>query len=77
LGTDATRRRQATGLGWAQAGRPGPFRGPVASPFDLAAIRDIYSPRVKSHASFHSSLAAEEQEREGHHLGEERVEPVD
>jgi hypothetical protein len=50
-GTDATRRRQATGPGWAQAGRLGPFQGPVASPFDLAAIRAIYSPGVKSHAS--------------------------
>jgi hypothetical protein len=61
----------------AQAGRPGPFRGPVASPFDLAAIWAIYSPGVKSHASIHSSSAAEEQRREGHHLGEERVELVD
>jgi hypothetical protein len=33
------------GPGWsAQAGRPGPFQGPVASSFDLAAIRAIYSP---------------------------------
>jgi hypothetical protein len=61
----------------AQAGRPGPFQGPVASPFDLAAIRAIYSPRVESHASTHSLSAAEEQRREGHHLGEERVELVD
>jgi hypothetical protein len=44
-GTDTTRMRQATGPGWAQAGRPGPFQGPVApSPFDLATIRAIYSP---------------------------------
>jgi hypothetical protein len=63
--------------GWAQAGRPSPFRGPVASPFDLAAIRAIYSPGVESHASIHSSSAAEEQRREGHHLGEERVKLVD
>jgi hypothetical protein len=61
----------------AQAGRLSPFQGPVASPFDLAAIRAIYSPGVKSHASIHSSLVAEEQRREGHHLGEERVELVD
>jgi hypothetical protein len=61
----------------AQAGRPSPFRGPVASPFDLAAMRAIYSPGVESHASIHSLLAAEEQRREGHHLGEERVELVD
>jgi hypothetical protein len=60
----------------AQDGRPGPFRGPVASPFDLAAIRAIYSPRVESHASIYSSSAAEEQRREGHHLGEVRVELV-
>jgi hypothetical protein len=76
-GTDATRRRHATGPGWAQASRPGPFRGPVASPFDLAAIRTIYNPGVERHTSIHSSSAAEEQRREGHHLGEERVELVD
>jgi hypothetical protein len=76
-GTDATRRRQATGSGWAQAGWPGPFQGPVASPFDLATIRAIYSPGVKSHASINSSSATEEQRREGHHPGEERVELVD
>jgi hypothetical protein len=61
----------------AQAGWPGPFRGPVVSPFYLAAIRAIYSPGVESHAPIHSSSAAEEQRREGHHLGEERVELVD
>jgi hypothetical protein len=61
----------------AQAGRPSPFQGPVASPFDLAAIRAIYSPGVKSHASTHSSSATEEQRRERHHLGEERVGLVD
>jgi hypothetical protein len=44
----------------AQAGRPSPFRGPVSPPFDLAAIRTIYSPEAKSHASIHSSSAAEE-----------------
>jgi hypothetical protein len=57
-------------------GRPSPFQGPVASPFDLAAIRAINSPGVKSHASINSSSAAEEQRREGHHPGEERVELV-
>jgi hypothetical protein len=77
LGTNATRRRQATGPGWAQAGQPSPFQGPVASLFDLAAIRAIYSPGVESHGSIHSSSAAEEQRREGHHLEEERVELVD
>jgi hypothetical protein len=55
-------------------GRPSPFRGPVAPPFDLAAIWAIYSPEARSHASTHSSSAPEEQRREGHHLGEERVE---
>jgi hypothetical protein len=61
-----------------QSGRPDPFRGPVAPPpLDLATIRAIYSPEAKSHASIHSSSAAEEQRREGHHLGEERVELVD
>jgi hypothetical protein len=44
----------------AQAGRPNPVQGPVASPFDLAAIRAIYSPGVKSHGSINSSSAAEE-----------------
>jgi hypothetical protein len=69
--------RQETRPRWAQAGRPSPFWGPVASPFDLAAIQAIYSPEAKSHGSIHSSLTAEEQRREGHHLGEERVELVD
>jgi hypothetical protein len=61
----------------AQASRPSPFQGPVASPFDLAAIRAIYSPGVESHGGIHSSSAVEEQRREGHHLGEVRVELVD
>jgi hypothetical protein len=66
------------GPGWsAQAGRPSPFQGPVTSPFDLATIRAIYSLGVKSHASINSSPAAEEQRREGHHPGAERVELVD
>jgi hypothetical protein len=79
------RRREKEAGNWArvgpgrsaQAGRPSPFQGPVASPFDLAAIRAIYSPEVESHTSVHSSPVAEEQRREGHHLGEERVELVD
>jgi hypothetical protein len=78
------RRRAKEGAAWAevgpgrsaQAGWPGPFRGPV-TPFDLTAIRAIYSTEAKSHASIYSSSAAEEQRREGHHLGEERVELVD
>jgi hypothetical protein len=61
----------------AQAGRPGPFRGPVAPPFDLATIHAIYSPGVESQVKIHSPPAAEEQRREEHHLGEERVELVD
>jgi hypothetical protein len=61
----------------AQTGRPSPVQGPVTSPFDLAAIRAIYSLGVKSHRSINSSSATEEQRREGHHLGEERVELVD
>jgi hypothetical protein len=62
---------------WAQAGRP-PISGPSRPPpFDLAAIWTIYSPEARSHASTHSSSAAEEQRREGRHLGEERVELVD
>ena len=60
----------------AQVDRPSPFRGPFVPPFDLAASRTIYSPLAKSHASTHSSFAAEEQRREGHHSGEERVELV-
>jgi hypothetical protein len=72
-------------VGWAEVGRgrpaqvgqPSPFQGPVDPPFDLAAIRTIYIPEARSHASTHSSSVAEEQRREGHHLGEERVELVD
>jgi ketosteroid isomerase-like protein len=68
-------RRHAKEAGnWAEVG-PGrsaqPTLGLVASPFDLAAIRAIYSPRVESHASIHSSSAAKEKRREGHHLREE------
>jgi hypothetical protein len=61
----------------AQAGRPSPIQGPFAPSIDLAAIRAIYSPGVKSHASINSSSAAEEQRREGHHPEEERIELVD
>jgi hypothetical protein len=76
-GTDATRRRQATRLGWAQAGRPGPFQGPVGSPLWRIRHSGYLWPGVKSHGSINSSSAAEEQRREGHHLGEDRVELVD
>jgi hypothetical protein len=51
--------------------------GAQSAPFDLATIQTIYSPEAKSHTSIHLSSAAEEQRREGHHLGEERVELVD
>jgi hypothetical protein len=77
--------REKEAIGWvevgpgrsAQAGRPSPFQGPVSPPFDLAVILTIYSLEAKSHASIHSSSAVKEQRREGHHLGEERVELVD
>jgi hypothetical protein len=66
------------GPGWsAQAGRPSPVQGPFAPSFDLATIRAIYSPGVESHASINSSSVDEEQRREGHNPGEERVELVD
>jgi hypothetical protein len=64
---------------WAEVGLGRPTQ-PISwpsRPLDLAAIRTIYSPEVRSHASTHSSSAAKEQRREGHHLGEERVELVD
>jgi hypothetical protein len=61
----------------AQAGRPSLVQGPLASPFDLAANRAIYSPGVKSHGRRNSSSVAEEQRKEGHHPREERVELVD
>jgi hypothetical protein len=76
-GTKPGWRRRLTRPKWAQAGRPSPFRGPVTLSFYLAANRAIYSPEAKSHASIHSSSAAEEQRREGHQLREERVELVD
>jgi hypothetical protein len=76
-GTDIGQMRPLVGSKWAQADRPSPFPCPVSPPFDLAAIRAIYSPEARCHASTHSSSAAEEQRREGHHLGEERVELVD
>jgi hypothetical protein len=60
-----------------QVGRPSPLRGSIDSPFDLASIQVIYSPGARLYASIHSSSAAEEQRREGHHLREDRVELVD
>jgi hypothetical protein len=56
----------------AQAGRPSPFWAQFGAPFDVATIRTIYSPLTKSHGGIHSSSAAKEQRREGHHSGEER-----
>jgi hypothetical protein len=76
-GTNTRQRRSSARPKWAQAGRPSPFPSLVDPPFDLAAIGTIYSPEARSHASTHSSSAAEEQRREGHHLREERVELVD
>jgi hypothetical protein len=75
-GTDTEQRRLRARPKWAQAGRLSPFRGPDTPP-DLAVIRAIYSPEAGRHTSTHSSSTAEEQWREGHHLGEERVELVD
>jgi hypothetical protein len=77
LGTDTRQSRSSAGPKWAQASRPSPFQGPVDPPFDLASMWAIYSPEARSHASTHSSSTAEEQRREGHHLGEERVEPIE
>jgi hypothetical protein len=61
----------------AQSGRPRPIQGPFAPSFALAANQAIYSPLTESLEEKISSSAAEEQRREGHHLGEERVELVD
>jgi hypothetical protein len=72
--------RAKEAVGWTEVGpgRPAqPISGPSRPPFDLAAIQTIYSSEAKSHESTHSSSAAEEQRREGHHLGEERIELVD
>jgi hypothetical protein len=74
------RHRAKEAANWAEMGpgRPAqPISGPSRPPFDLGVSRAIYSPGVKSHTSFHSSSAAEEQRREGHRSGEERVEMVD
>jgi hypothetical protein len=77
------RAKEASGWAWmgpgrpAQADRPSPVQGPVMLPFSLAANRAIYSTLTESHRWYNSSSTAEEQRREGHHLGEERVELVD
>jgi hypothetical protein len=78
LGKKPVPNRAKMGLGWpAWADRPSPFRARFDVPFDLAASRAIYSPLVERHGEIHSSSATEEQRREGHHSGEERVEMVD
>jgi hypothetical protein len=74
------RHRAKEAAGWAEVG-PGrwpaqPISWPSQPLFDLAAIQAIYSPETRSHTSTHSPSTAEEQRREGHHLGEERVELV-
>jgi hypothetical protein len=70
--------RAETGLGrLAWADWPSPSRARFDAPFDLATSRAIYSPLAESHEEIHSSFATEQQRREGHHPGEERVEMVD
>jgi hypothetical protein len=54
-----------------------PILGPSRPPFDLGAYQAIYSPLTESHTTIHLSSAVEEQRREGHRSGEERVEMVD
>jgi hypothetical protein len=56
---------------------PGPFSAWFGLPFDLAPLQSISSHGAKSHGGIHSSSASEEQRREGHHPGEERVEMFD
>jgi hypothetical protein len=51
--------RAETGLGrLAWADRPSPFQAWVGAPFDLAALRSIYSAPAKSYGEIHSSSAA-------------------
>jgi hypothetical protein len=73
LGKQHHRRRLRAGPKWAQAGRPSPLRGPVAPPFDLAANRTIYSPKVRSHTRIRSSSAAEEKRSLRDTISERRV----
>jgi hypothetical protein len=70
--------RAEMGLGRpAWADRPSPLCARFGAPFDLAALRTICSPIAESHGEIRSSSTAEEQRREGHRSGEERVEMVD
>jgi hypothetical protein len=67
-----------TGLGRpAWADQPSPFWAQFGTPFEIATIQTIYNPVTKGHKEIHSSSTAEEQRREGHRSGEERVEMVD
>jgi hypothetical protein len=79
--TNTGQRMPRAGPKWAQVSRPkttGPAHFVAQSPpFALAVVRAIYSPEARSHVSTHLSSVAKEQRREGHHLGEERVELVD
>jgi hypothetical protein len=66
------RHRAKEAADWAEVGQDGRPRpdgpahvGAQSAPFDLPAIRTIYSPEAKSQALIHSSSAAEEQRREG------------
>jgi hypothetical protein len=69
--------KEATGWAEVGPGRPAqPTSRPSRPPFDLVVIQAIYSPKARRHASILSPFAAEEQRREGHHLGEQRVELV-
>jgi hypothetical protein len=82
LGTETGQRRSWVAPKWAQAAGPGWLAQPISRPsrpppFDLATIQAIYIPEARHHTSTHSPSAADEQRREGHHLEEERVEPVD
>jgi hypothetical protein len=76
-GTDTGRRRQLAGPKWAQAGRPSqpaqPTSRPSRPPFELDASWAIYSPLTESHASIHSSSAAEEQRSLRDTISEMRV----
>jgi hypothetical protein len=57
----------------AQAGRPSPFRGPVAPPLDLDASRAIYSSLAETHTSINSSSTAEERNSLRDTISEMRV----
>jgi hypothetical protein len=70
--------KEATGWAWMGPGRPAqPCPVPVRPLLCPSRHSGYYSPGVESHAGSNSSSAAEEQRREGHHPGEERVELVD